>query len=181
VEVSILSKGESLASTWPKEGVGTTTVAVNHAALVVPSFPPVNWLFMADADHLTWDTVPIGWEGFLTFRPTNGVITFPRSMESATKIWPGLEIIESTTLERVGHPELPFSSMGALWFATQYLKADVLHLHGYDLGGKNVYGNEESCERGARRWKNERLLISDVCRALRERGCVIHSYGAFQP
>jgi hypothetical protein len=181
MEVSILSKGESLASTWPTVGVGATTVAVNHAALVAPAFPPIDWLFMADADHLTWDEVPKGWEGFLTFRPRCGVVTFPRSLESAEKVWPGCEIVSSVTLERVGYDELPVSALGALWFATQRLGGTVLHLHGFDLGGRNIYGNEESIERGKRRWKSEREILSNVCRALRERGVVIHSYGAYKP
>lgn len=181
MEVSILSKGGSLASTWPKIGVGATVVAVNHAALVAPAFPPIDWLFIADADHLDWTPVPPTWEGFLTFRPRAGIITFPRSIEAATRVWPGCEIVDSTTLERVGHTDLPISALGALWFAAQRLGATVLHLHGFDLGGSNVYGLEESCERGGRRWPEERRLVSSVCRALRERGCVIHSYGAFQP
>jgi hypothetical protein len=177
VEVSILSKGESLTSTWPKVGVGAITIALNQAIVVAPD---VDWLCMLDTNKLM-EPVPDYIRPMVGIQPKVGVFTSESYTPIAAAAYPGLRIIGSDHIQRVGHDRMTFTALAALWFATQDLRATVLHLHGYDLGGANVLGARETDERGARRWPEEARILTNVCRALRERGCVIHSYGAFQP
>ena len=178
MEVSILSKGETLASTWPKVGVGAITIAVNQAIVVAPS---VDWLCMLDVDRMAQEHVPVHLRCMIGLQPRIGVFTAERHIPCAQKVYPGKQIVGSDCIKRIGHDRMPVTSLAALWFATQHLGATVLHLHGFDLGGKNCLGEEELVERGSRRWPDERRIIGNVCQALRERGCVIHSYGAFKP
>jgi hypothetical protein len=178
MEVSILSKGETLTSTWPKVGVGAITVAVNQAIVVAPS---VDWLCMLDVDKMAQERVPVHLQCMVGLQPKVGVFTAEGYVPFARNVYPGKTIVGSDRIQRIGHDRMPLTSLAALWFATQYLGATVLHLHGYDLGGVNCLGKEESVERGGRRWPEERKLIAKVCQALRDRGCEIHSYGAFKP
>lgn len=178
MEVSILSKGESLASTWPKMGVGAVTVAVNQAIVAAPN---VDWLCMLDVHVLEEPKLRPDIKPMAGLSPGYGVFTAEKNMACAQRLWPHKLIVGSDRIQRLGHDRMPNTGMAALWFATQVLGAKVLHLHGYDLCGRNILGDEESIERGARRWPSERTVLSNVCNALRANGCVIHSYGAFKP
>lgn len=176
MEVSILSKGESLASTWPNVGIGAVTVAVNQAIVTAPS---VDWLCMSDV-HRMVEPIPDHLLCMIGFRPKVGVFTAQVYTDIARTIWPGLQIVGSDGVERIGHHKMPCTGIAAMMFAYHQFNPKVMHLHGYDLGGKNNLGEEEDRDRGLRRWDDERRITANVAKALRERGCVIHFYGAFK-
>jgi hypothetical protein len=176
VEVSILSKGESLTSTWPNVGTGAVTVAVNQAIVAAPS---VDWLCITDAHRLV-EPIPAHLRCMVGYKPRVGVFTAECYKDIAAQVFPGLQIVGSDGVERIGHSKMSCTGIAAIFFAVHQFKPKMLHLHGYDLGGRNTLGEVESDARGKARWDDEKRILANVVRALRDRGCVIHLYGAFK-
>jgi len=112
--------------------------------------------------------------------PQHGVFTAEQYLPHARRIFPDKIHVGSGRIERIGHSRMPSTAMASLWFATQVLGANCLLLHGFDLGGRNFMGETETVERGERRWPDERKILASVITALRERGTVIHLFGAFK-
>jgi hypothetical protein len=177
MEVSVLSKGRTLTDTWPHTGVGAVTIAINQAIVAAPS---VDWLCMMDVHLLKDRNIRPAIQPMIGLSPRMGVVTADPYIPVAQEIWPDRLIVGARSLKPVGHHRIPNTACAALFFAAQTLKADVIHLHGFDLGGTNFMGEEETMERGERRWKDEREILTKVCKALRDLGCVIHSHGAFK-
>lgn len=178
MDVSILAKGSSLKTTWPKVGVGAVVVAVNDAITVEPN---ADWLVCLDADRFLWDRQPSVFQLLRKYPPRQGVFTASAHLPAVQAVWPDKVWVGSDRIERVGYHMMPCSGLAAVWFAHQVLGGTTLHLHGFDMQGKNYAGEEEKIERGNRRWPGEREILSGVCGALRTLGVTVHSYGAWKP
>lgn len=175
MDVSILSKGESLATTWPKVGVAPITVAVNQAIVAAGG---ADWLAMLDAHKLRWSPVRPDIAPILSVPPRRGVFTAEAHMADAQAAFPGLEVRGSDHLERVGHPRIPCTLMAAIHFAVQDLGATALHMHGVDMQGTSICNDPQPtiC-----RWPHEQKNLTEQVRGYEARGVQFHWYGAWRP
>lgn len=173
MEVSILAKGETSRSTWLKEGVGAVTIAVNDALVLHPT---ADWLVMLDMHVLYGNPVPGHIQPMVGLRPAHGVLTYPRRVDRTKEYFPGLIVRGTDCLQ---WPRMPRSGMAAVLFAGQVLKARLIHLHGFDLGGNNINGRPEPT--GDARWVDERKRMQDICDHLAASGVEVRSYGAWKP
>lgn len=175
MEVSVLSKGASLATTWPKVGVAPTTLAVNQAIVAAGG---ADWLVMLDAHKLRWTPVRADIAPILTVPPRLGVVTAESHMADAQAAFPGLQVIGSDHIERVGHDRIPCTLMMAVHFAVQDLKATALHLHGVDMQGVSICNDPTP---SVCRWPDEQKNLRKIVAAYEQRGVIFHWYGLWRP